>query len=56
MDSLIPSTAAGEAGRPARRQPRQAAATADHEPSPVPLLAGADDSDPAESHIIRGID
>jgi hypothetical protein len=56
VDIVIRPEAGGEADRPARRPHRRAPAPAGHPSSPVPRLAGEDDTDPAESHIVRGID
>ncbi|MEV5432626.1 hypothetical protein [Streptomyces sp. NPDC052701] len=39
--------------RPDRPVPGPAART---EPPTMPLLAGTEDTDPAETHIVRGID
>ncbi|MDH6454890.1 hypothetical protein RKD27_001076 [Streptomyces sp. SAI-126] len=56
MDILTGPTAAGEADRPVPASRRQSSAPAGHETAPDPLLAGADETDPTESHIVRGID
>lgn len=56
MDILTGPTAAGEADRPVAASLRQSSAPAGQEPAPALLLAGADETDPTEAHIVRGID
>ncbi|MGW0331541.1 hypothetical protein ACWD0J_06615 [Streptomyces sp. NPDC003011] len=51
-----PAPAAPRGRLPGPWPDRPAAAPARPQPPTAPLLAGADDTDPDESHIVRGID